>query len=150
MQEILTALRTAMQLNARSVWLESPDGDIKVYCRRARRVHPKQQFLIQTLDIATVDIKHQRRGTFTRLLDATIILAKELKFDAVFVENVLNGHLAAHLDRRGDGIKDDYGDPLASPCFFFLTHANPPYAYDQNSLYDGPSSSPLSPPNPWR
>jgi GNAT superfamily N-acetyltransferase len=78
---------------------ELSDGVMRVYARRATS-HFINGDAVVTLDIARVHVQRRLRGRgrFTALLSG---LVEHAQADAVYVENVHNERLAAHLHRDG-------------------------------------------------
>lgn len=78
-------------------------GDIAVYVRRGHHTLPPLRAIVDTFDVANIDVPQakQKQGIFTRWLTMAEELAYEQGFTAVFVESVLNPHLARFLTKRG-------------------------------------------------
>lgn len=83
----------------RNSWLEFDIG--KVYVRKSIRFFENRQ--IKCLDLATVEFDEAERGKgyFKEVLDTFEKVAKEFKFDGVFVESVLNDNIISTLRRNG-------------------------------------------------
>jgi hypothetical protein len=83
---------------------------MKVYVRRGR--HLLEGKLRSTLDIATIDVVEQGKGTFTSFLD----LAQKLNpWDATYIENVLEPRFATYFLKRG-WLEANFDSP--TPCFY--------------------------------
>lgn len=84
-------------------WWE-PLGRGGVYMRHSTRVHPITLRRLQCIDVANVELPEETRGNgvFTAFLtDLEGQVRRNIDFDAVWAENVLNEALAAFFLRRG-------------------------------------------------
>jgi hypothetical protein len=96
----------------RNGWYEC--DKFKVYVRQAR--HVLNGKLTSTLDLANVEVypQYQHRGLFNGILE---VLESHNWLEAVYIENVLNGHLLDSLPKHGwTRVPADY--PGALPSFF--------------------------------
>lgn len=82
----------------RNAWLSEPG--IEIYVRKANRYVDDN--VVPVLDIANVGVdgEQQRRGIFKNWLSKAETLASG-KFGYVVIENVVNAHLPAFLERSG-------------------------------------------------
>lgn len=94
------------QFLAKKSWLRNTwiaNRFMKVYVRKGfHAVSPGE--VVETLDLASIDVgkKHQRKGRWSTFLSyAEELVKKHDKIRHVFIENVINEHLAASLKRRG-------------------------------------------------
>ena len=95
---------------------ELSDGVMRVYARRTV-THFIDECPVVTLDIARVHVQPRLRGRgrFTALLSG---LVARVQLDAVYIENVHNERLAAHLSRNGWHIHQPWHEP---PSFWRWT-----------------------------
>jgi hypothetical protein len=78
------------------VSIHTPNYALSAYLRRTSHYFGDRKF--STIDVANINVSPQRSGGCSTLLT---ILESLIQFEAVFVEGVLNEHLAAHLLKRG-------------------------------------------------
>jgi len=92
----------------RSQWVSEPG--LEVYVRRGSRLLPNQaedpftlrrESLASTLDIASVNALKPGEGSWKALAARLPDIAKELKVDAIFVENVLDERFQAWFEKAG-------------------------------------------------
>lgn len=106
--------------SSRNAWIDY--GPMKVYMRRSNRVLGGRA--MRCLDIATVTIneeEHRGQGVFKEFLSSILLQWPVLlDFDTLFIENVVNSGLAAHLESQlqGQMFLTAWRDPLDIPSYY--------------------------------
>lgn len=85
-----------------SRWFRSKYGDIYLRCTW-HTIDRRESGLAECLDIASIEIheRYQRKGFFKIALAVFENAARTYNYEAVFIENVLNGDLHDYLKSRG-------------------------------------------------
>lgn len=109
-----TDLLKFLESKLSNVWIYHPD--ISIYVRKGFHTLPPFRAVRNTLDVANISVleARQKQGIFTEWLGVAEAMAAEHGFDAVYVESVLNPHLASFLTKRG---YTKMG-PASCPSFF--------------------------------
>lgn len=95
-------------------WINTPLAD--VYVRKSRRIGPNERIIVKTLDVASITMHEEGRGTFHGLLPEIMKLINRHGIDYVYIENVLDERFAKYLARHGG---KQTGQAWAPPSFFF-------------------------------
>ena len=89
----------------RNAWIYYPKLHMKVYVRKSKRYLNLNKSLSDCFDIASVEVEDEDncgKGNFTRFLNQIEPWLKSLnKFDAIFVESIVNERLIPYLEKRG-------------------------------------------------
>jgi len=91
-----TNMATWLRSGARSAWVESDGGMIRVYMRKAH--HMVDGEMAKTLDIANITVDPPGTGLGMRVIN---YIHLENPTNTTFVESILNERLAARLAKEG-------------------------------------------------
>jgi hypothetical protein len=103
-----------LNIQKRNSWLH--DKDVDVYIRKSRRYLGYPPKMIDILDIATISVKKQGKGRFTRFLS----FVQDVYPGNLFVENVQTPRFANFFRRLGWQEWIPAGGTPESPCFYLL------------------------------